>query len=399
MKTFKQHLHEANYGSLVDKEKHDRLDSANKALYKYTADGFTDLGSVIDKLQKRYPFDGGVLYRGLHFDDQEEHDKFLEAIENGDLQFTGTSSWTKELNVAEDYGTTKKSFFPSPALMYAERDRRDSGDHMTGYGGVIVKTKVPAGVGCDVTKSEFSRSEAEVILPSGKYDVTIEKLIEPHKRKYDSKEKVQAILLQMKKSKQKTEELTKLADYVYRSWFDKLEPEEIDIIAEYAAHKFLTLPADELKRDCIRFDNKSDYFTKDGYRLELDVHIPLDRRIYDACSEKMQRTFDKRIKIVVDRMAEVVALLVPHKGDTEEEHKKKKEIFGKIIEFRIDGVAALRDFGGTKADKAIEPLKQALGKRYHELNSREVTKSLTSLDDIEKHGKAIQSVLQAVMKL
>jgi hypothetical protein len=399
MKTFKQHLYEDNYGSLVDKETHDRLDSANKALYKYTADGFTDLGHVIEKLQKRYPYDGGTLYRGLHFDSQEQHDKFLEAVEKGELKFNGTSSWSKELGVAEDYGTTKKSFFPSMALMHADRDMRDRGDHMTGYGGVILKTKVAKGVGCDVTKSEFSRGEAEVILPAGEYDVSVEKLIEPHKRKYDTKEKVQDILKQVKKAKGRDDKLTKLVDYVYRSWFDKLEPEEMDIIAEYSAHKFLTLPENELKELCIRFDNRSDYFNKDRYRLELDVHIPLDQKIYNACSQKMQKKFDKRVQIVVARMAEVVAQLVPSKGDSAEEMKKKEEMFNKINEFRFDGVAELREFGGEKAVKAIAPLKNALGKRYHELNSREVSKSLQTLDDIDKHGKAIQSVLQAILKV
>jgi len=384
--TFKSFLTEMNYGSLVNKEKYNSLDDADKQLYKYTADGFTFLDDVIDELQERYPFKGGVLYRGLHFDSQEQHDELLEKIEAGDVNFAGTSSWTPNKSTAQDFARTKKTYFPTPEIMKAERDRNTRGDHMTGYGGIVITTKVKKNVGCDVNESEFAK-ESEVLLPPGKYKVAVEELVEPYKRKYDSKEKVAKLLKQIKNAKSHNSETSKLADYVVRSWFDQLEPEEVDVIAEYAAHRFLTLPIEELKAKCITFEVSANYFKKSTFRLELDCSLPLDEKLYDKCSPKMKAVFDKRINVVLKRLDEVVKKLMDH------------EELGKITEFRIDGIKELRAFGDSKVDKAIVPLKKFLGSKYHELNSREVNKSLKTMDDIRAHGETLQQVLQAITKL
>lgn len=387
MKTrFATYLTEMHYGSLVNKEKYNNLDDADKQLYKYTADGFTYLDDVIDELVARYPFKGGVLYRGLHFDTQEQHDELLKQIESGELKFGGSSSWTPDIHTAKEFARTKKSYFPTPELMHADRKMRETGDHMTGYGGIVIKTTVKKNEGCDVNASDFGK-EREVLLPPGKFKVAIEELVEPFHRKYDTPEKVKKILSRIKKAKDRTPELTKLADYVMRSWFKKLDAEDVDIIAAYEAHRFLTLPAEELRKLCVTFELKPNYFNKETYRLDLDTSLPLYYDLYAACSPKMQKSFDKRIKIVIDRLNEVIKELIEH------------EALNKISEFRIDGIKPLKDFDEAKVNKAVEPLKKFLGSKYHELNSRETNKKLTSLDDIRKHGETIQQVLQAITNL
>lgn len=386
MKTFKQFLKEINYGSLVDPDKYNELDSADKALYKYTADAFTSLSGVIDKLVNRYPYAGGTLYRGLHFSDQKEHDKFLESIADGDVTISAPSSWTPSKSTAEDFAHSKKSYFPTPELMYASQRMNSTGDHMAGYGGIVLKTTVKDGVGCDLSQTEFQK-ESEVILKPGTYKITVVDLIEPFSRKFDTPEKVQTILDALKKSKGRDSKLDKMATYIRKSWMAKLSPEQADILMRYISYNFITMETSELQREAASFKIDKNFLSDNSHRLELNVYIGIDEELFTHCSDKMQTAIKKRIKLVVNALANVVKQLASH------------ENVDKLDDFRIYGVKALMKFFPKETEAAIKPLRKVLADRYHFMNSREVSKTLTNNDDIRKHGERIGNVVKAMSDL
>lgn len=387
MKTFKRFLAEdQHYGSLINKEKFDSVDSADKELYKYTADGFTALDGVIDKLVKRYPYDGGTLYRGLHFDNQEQHDQLLEDLKAGTLKFGGPSSWTPNLPTAQDFAHSKKSYFPTYELMKASSDMQNSGDHMTGYGGIVLVTKVGKDMGCDVSKSDFAK-ESEVILKPGEYKVKAHELVAPFKRQYDTPEKVREILAKMKKAKTRTPELDKLAQYLNRSWVDKLEDEDMDILVKYNSGKFFLLSPSELRELAVTFEINDTFFRPNSHRLRMYVSVPVDYKTYEKCTDKMQAAIDKKIKVIIKALGDAVKKIVAH------------EKIDELDEFDLHGVNFLSDYDPTAVQAAIKPLRQMLGNRYHQLNSREVSKSLKTSEDFAKHAEKIGNVVNAMSKL
>lgn len=386
MKTFKQFLSEQNYGSLINKDVYDRLDFADKVLYQYTADGFTSLTGAIKKLVDRYPYDGGTLYRGLHFYDKEDHDQLLEKLKSGSLDIDAPSSWTPSKTTAQDFARTKKSYFPTPELMYAAADMDQKGDHMTGYGGVVLKTTVKAGIGCDVSKSKFEK-ESEVILPGGRYDITIEELVEPYHRKYDTPEKVQDIIDELRKAKGTTEELRKKAAYVRKSWMTKLTPPQADILMKFNTQKFLTLPAAELQDAAVSFNLSSTLGGQGSQRIELDVYANIDDGLYERCTPAMQQTIMKRLKLIVKALADAAQKIASH------------EKIDEVDEFRINGVRELARYLPAEVDKAVKPLRQALGKRYNSMNSREHNRTLKTSKDISRHAETLGNVISAMSKL
>lgn len=387
MKTFKRFLAEdQHYGSLINKDKYDSVDSADKELYKYTADGFTALDGVIEKLVKRYPYDGGTLYRGLHFDTQEQHDQLLEDLKAGTLKFGGPSSWTPDVKTAQDFAHSKKSYFPTYELMKASSEMQNSGDHMTGYGGIVLTTKVGKDMGCDVSKSDFAK-ESEVILKPGEYKVKAHELVAPFKRQYDTPEKVREILAKMKKAKTRTPELDKLAQYLNRSWVDKLEEDDMDILVKYNAGRFFLLSPSELRELAVTFEINDTFFRPNSHRLRMYVSVPVDYKTYQKCTDKMQATIDKKINVIIKALADAVKQIVKH------------EKVDELDEFDLHGVNFLSDYDSTAVQSAIKPLRQLLGNRYHQLNSREVSKSLKTSEDFSKHAEKIGNVVNAMSKL
>lgn len=387
MKTFKQFLKEASYGSLINPDKYNEMDKADKALYKYTADAFTSVAGVMDELLERYPYKGGDLYRGLHFSGQEQHDEFLASIKDGTVKIPSPSSWTPHKGTAQDFAHSKKSYFPTPELMYASEKMRTTGDHMTGYGGVVLMTSVGEGEGVDVSQTGYAK-ESEVILRAGTYKVAIAELVEPFSRKFDTPEKVQTILDMLSKAKKGGDpKLDKLATYVRTSWMKKLTEPQADALMRYQSGRFLTMPAAELAEAGIQFKVDQNFFNKDSQRLELHVFSGVDEELYHLCSDKMKAVLDKRVKVIVKALAAQLKQLADHpKVD-------------QIDEFRIYGTKNLMKFLPGEVTAAVKPLRKVLADRYHFMNSREVSKTLQNSDDFRKHAEKIGNVVQAMSDL
>lgn len=387
MKTFKNFLAEMNYGSLIDPDVYDSIDSADKALYKYTADSFTSLSHHIDVLQKRYPYEGGTLYRGLHFTNEETYLQFEANFKESNGEYESTTSWTPSISTAKDFAKSHKSYFPTPELMKASRETDDSGDYMSGFQGVILEVTVPANVGCDVSKSDFAK-ESEVILPPGKYDVKIKEYVMPLRRSHNTLEKVQKILDDLSKAKERTSELDKLAEYISRSWVSKLSPEQVDQYVKYR-YKFIWEMTDaEIIEKSVSYGLSDDWFSKgDSQHLRLEVLPVLGKDMVEKCSVKTQSKITKLNKAIIKKAADNIKQLV------------SLDNFDKVDKFQIIGLDAFRELLPSETEKAVAPLKKALGERYRALNSREVSKTLKDRDSIDRHGKKVMAVIDAITKL
>jgi len=386
---FKTFLKEAptHYGSLVNQDKYNRMDRDDKALYKYTADGQTYLGGdTIDRLSKRYPFDGGTLYRGLHFDDQEEHDAFLATITNGELESKHFSSWTTYEATAEDFAHSKKTYFPTMSIMMAHDKMRKEGEHMSGYGGIVISTTVSKDVGIDVRKTSYAK-EDEVILPEGTYQVKIEKLIEPFKRKFNNIERVREYLKELKKAKEKDDDHDKMMEFLMKSWLDKLDAADADIMMKYQLVKFLKMDKETLREKYSDFTIEDTSWRHGDHLLRLQVHVPVNQFLFAKCSEPLQKQIIRQIK--------EIAIGAKDKIDQVMKHPNVE----KLDEFDIYGLDQLGYYLPTEAKQITMPLRRMLGDKYHKMNSREVNKTLTDIWDVRKHGEKIASIVKAMASL
>lgn len=166
----------------------DQLDPGNfdndvdYAIAKYAADplfGGMSLSKVINEALERYPNDKTVtLYRGLNFDTEEEYLKFKNAISDSKMTTTGLSSWSPDKNTAEAFAVTKPTYmeFMDSGKMEQIKKQREEAERITGYRGVLLKTRIPAGAGVDINKAPISHEE-EIILPAGTYKVKVEDVL------------------------------------------------------------------------------------------------------------------------------------------------------------------------------------------------------------------------------
>jgi predicted DNA-binding protein YlxM (UPF0122 family) len=379
----KAHLHENHYGSLINQDKYNELNSADKALYKYTADGFTAIDGHMDKLNKKYPYEGGTLYRGLHFDTQEQYDKFFDNF-NGTITLGGFSSWSSDKETAKDFSLSKKTYFPTIEVMRAHKRMTDTNDHMTGYGGIVLKTHVTsAAKGVDVNKSGFAK-ESEVILPAGTYEVTIEHESIPFHRKYKNINDFEHVFADIKK-KYKSESITKILNYLFTHFSEHLTEKQADLIANYMFGDTINSIANNPGEYVTVSIKKDLYDTK--YTLNINVFTPgFDERILSKCSD----AFKRKIELAFNK-------LCPYLG-----HKISSilsdEHIDEISQYNISGISQLMKLSKTKAAAAVKPLKLHLSQEYARMNSRAYLKTITD-DDMKAYTEKIKNLLAAIVSL
>lgn len=378
-------LKETNYGSLVDKTTYKSLDSADKALYTYTADGFTSLDSHIGKLISKYPFGGGVLYRGLHFEDAESYQDFMSFISDGTMTVNSCTSWTPDLGTAADFAKSKKSYFPTPELIAASRQRTTTGDHMSGYSGVVLMTTVAANRGCDVAMSEFAK-ESEVILPPGEYSVVVHKELIPFAREYDTRDKVATLIKNLRDG---SVEATKaIIEYVEKSIVPIADKDEIDIIAKLIFPKMFAPGVEDAIRTNVRENSKVEKAWIDkSHRAILSVTVPFHSALITKGNPPLIARAKKLAKIAIDEATLIVDELM-------DEIKNKN-----AIELEIHGREDLEELGMRhELDAITASFRSYLGGKYHEMNSRENNKKLNTTDAIKNHAKDIEALLKSMLK-
>ena len=341
-------LNEISYGSLIDREKYNELDNADKTLYRYTADSISKIDHYFSELLERYPFKGGIVFRGLHFDSQEQYENFISNINNGFLELTESSSWTRFKETAADFAHTKKSYFPTPDLMNAEIKRRNSGEHMTGYAGIVLKTNIKSNIAIDVNLSEFAK-EDEIILPKGKYKVDIVFKAEPFNRKYTN---IQTAFDDLKRGDKKSKQII---EWLLLSKFDELSSSQIDAIIKYKYDGILKTSISELK-DNVIVDLIKD-FKPNTFELKIDTPFILPIDLYKRASKTMQTKFDKMYNIIDNELNAKIL---------------KLESLENVIHMNIND---LKQYANSYHSKAIKSLKTIALKTYNKVNEKNYAKS------------------------
>lgn len=127
-------------------------------------------------LEEKYPYEGGILYRGLYFSSPQKYLDFMRSLRGGILKTDSISSWTPDKETAKDFAKTPQMFdITSNQTGYMDYAKaQEEGEEQSGFIGIILSTQVPKGKGIDVSKAESS-AEPEVILGPGTYRVKVEK--------------------------------------------------------------------------------------------------------------------------------------------------------------------------------------------------------------------------------
>ena len=137
---------------------------------------------VIQELLSDYPCETGTYYRGLNFYSKEKYDEFVSQFNNGEAvsEFDSVTSWTKHEKDAEQFAITQPTYQPNLAVMRAHDVAQKNKERVTGYRGIIISTHVNAGQAIDVDKAGVGH-ESEVVLPAGKYNVKVYKVVTSYK--------------------------------------------------------------------------------------------------------------------------------------------------------------------------------------------------------------------------
>lgn len=382
-------LFEMDYGSLIDKDKYDEMDGPDQRLYKYTADGFTTLSSRdFNALMERYPFEGGTLYRGLYFSEVETFEAFMENVSDGAITTSEQSSWSQSRSTAKDFAMTTKTYFPTPEVIKAERDRGESGDHMNGQGGgVIIKIEhAPAGIGIDIDKTDYAK-ESEVLLPAGTYAVTVDQVLRPFRVSHSTVDKAREMLNDIRQFNETGEgdekQLAKYATYLEKSFLSKLEDVEVDELLKFQYRKALDLTPEKFAELSVNIDTSRAAW-RSGKELHVSVNPHYDFDLYELASGEMQ-----------DQIMAQMTALSRHAEDELADIKNVDE----FSDINIRGFTELAQFDPDGVDAATGALKKSLSAAYQKLNSREYNRTLKDMNAIRDHAKKIGSIVSAIAKL
>lgn len=392
-------LFETNYGSLIDPNKYNSMDHAEQMLYRYTADGYAPpSGSDFEQLEEEYPFDGGVLYRGLLFSEVKDFDKFMANIEDGEIKMDNSSSWTPSVSTALSFARSEKTYFPSREIMAAYSATQKAGDHMSGEGGgVVLSTSVEKGTGIDVDKTSYGK-ESEVLLPAGTYQIKVHKILRPfrvtHNTATKANEMANEVVHFIETGEGDEAEIKKYVHYLENSWLDELTPTQVDAMIQ-VNHKFDLVKAKARLSNTKVLDylyDSSAVKSFNGAEIRGGLFVPVSKKLFDAASPKMQNSIVNFLKLQIDRAGEQA------KSIADDLQKRLDSGEFKIHSINVDGFSkaeALDSKLAPSIDKALKPLKQFFSNAYHHLNSREYNKTINA-ENIKDHAKLMSNIVKVM---
>lgn len=130
-----------------------------------------------DTLLAKYPNEEDlIIYRGINFKSRLEYYRFMKNLEknNGWIQDNSASSYTRSKATATGFAETTKTYYPTQEIIQAEAKRSKEGDTLSGYCGVVLKTKIKKGEAVDVNLSEFGIEDEILMEPQRKIEVKVE---------------------------------------------------------------------------------------------------------------------------------------------------------------------------------------------------------------------------------
>ena len=139
----------------------------------------TPHSNFLNKAYTLYPFEGGKIYRGYHFETKSEYDSFLEFLGADTKNITFTTkmctAWTTDMSMAVSFASERK-------IAISMFDKKPS----KLYGGVVLESKITRSAkAIDITKAQdyfkevggWVYKENEVIVPPSVITVSVNKLV------------------------------------------------------------------------------------------------------------------------------------------------------------------------------------------------------------------------------
>jgi hypothetical protein len=136
---------------------------------------------MISELLDYAPHAGGPLYRGINLPTDAAWNDFVSKTKDFTLYEDGSvTSWTKQVDAAIEFCLTRPTYDLNRELMHDEAERSRNRDFMIGRAGVVLRLDIQPGLGIDLDKVELGLgSEAEVLMPPGRYSITLERIEVP----------------------------------------------------------------------------------------------------------------------------------------------------------------------------------------------------------------------------
>jgi hypothetical protein len=144
---------------------------------------------VFEELRNMFPNEEDmIVYRGINFDTKEDYESFLNDLkENNGYISDNCAGFSPSYNTAYDFSTTTKTYFPTLEVMQSSARRRLLKEKISGYRGVILKSKVKKGEVIDVRESGVGIESEVLFAPNKLIECEIE-IIKPFRELVEEKD-------------------------------------------------------------------------------------------------------------------------------------------------------------------------------------------------------------------
>lgn len=375
---FKSFLNINKLFEAYDYHADDGADDADKWLAKWTYEGLDKYPhkEVLDELVEKYPFDGGVVYRGLNFHDKEQYDKFIENTNGGTLLHTGSiTSWTQDEKTTYPFAVTRPTYFLNRELMQAEDKKNRERDFMIGHAGLVLETIVKPGKGIDVNKSKYGK-ESEIILVPGTYEIKIHKQYIPFMRSINDENFKKKFMSINTISEREDDHQAKMFNHImfhYKEFDDEMKH-----------HLFGLLVKNVTKIQYgVEVTEAADWNDSKWPKIEVYWNVPPTFFIYYSM------LLPEDAKIIDDQLDQVIESI-----ERDFDEKTKGIDFAHKFELDINNSIALAIKMEHLENKLtfMQKMRQNVGKRYNELNSYEAVKKINAIKDPAKQLDAIKKL-------
>lgn len=357
----------------TDNEDYRDLDRHDRWLAKYTYENLDKwpASETIDTLLTRYPSNKQKIYRGLNFRTKDKFDDFMESLDGDVLTTSSISSWAHDHDSAYQFSIVRPTYFPDEETFKQEKIAREKGEVIRGYCGVILTTTVEQGQGIDVSKSRLGH-EPEIILPAGKYkvDVHIERTFSEQFARGDLTTDKFAEMIS------KTDDL--IGDSKTANIWKHILINQQDNLSEENKEKIFSIMKEKSDATIVRYDSYNEGIPTSGVKSEMydgEVYFNYFQIFFnyaiDGLYPKSRNSDVKRVACEILNKFYQAMDKYPNAYIENGQVQPLVQLCGKEQEYKL----FLRD---------------RIGKRYQELNSREHNKTIKTRDQIYKQAKMIE---------
>lgn len=356
----------------------DRLKKyVNDPTYVFSSD-------TLNRLIDDFPFDGGVVYRGMNFLDQKSYENFVKDMQDGKLKTATLTSWTRYRDTAHQFAITRPTYHFNNMLAAAEQARMDIGDYMIGYRGLILKTRVQPNIALDVNKSGVA-AEDEVILPPGTYTVEIESEEIPYKYRFTDNQKINDQILSFDKNNF-SESQKNLLLFVLKN----TRPE--DLSAKTRKHIF-NLLYDSNRNSKLAYNiSKESSFSAFDHRNTVRISTGFNPILLHYINIFDQSDRNKLIKDCDTVLKNTIALLNSKMQEDQIDISLDRVELSPLMTIIIDHASP------SVAQKYVNYIKKLVSAKYNELNSsvaqlNKITDRNQKQEEISNFRKKMQNVM------